>query len=182
MDLFLSPHNDDETLFGAFTILRHKPHVVVCLKSQLQESRGGPTAAVREAETNQALWHLGSPSWEQSLILDNDKAPGGKLYDAFKILDGRYQPLRVWAPAIVEGGHEDHTLVGQLAQEVFGDLVVHYHTYVRGQGRTKGTEVEFEPLWVSLKMRALSCYRSQIALLNTRFWFMDDTLREYYAP
>jgi hypothetical protein len=78
------------------------------------------------------------------------------------------------------GGHEQHNLVAEVARTIFGDRVQPYLTYVRGQMRTRGTEVPFEPQWVSRKLRALACYESQIALTgNTQPWFMDDTLREY---
>lgn len=181
MDLFLSPHNDDETLFGAFTILRHRPHVVVCLKSQVQEDRYGITAATREAETTLALEILQAPSWEQLKTKDSGSF-AGDLLDDFRMLESRYAPRRVFAPAYEEGGHEQHNGVARLSYSVFGSRVCPYFTYVRGLGRRGNTtraEVSFEPEWLALKLRAMACYESQCALDNTRFWFMDDTLREF---
>lgn len=180
-DLWLAPHNDDETLFGSFTIIRHKPHVVICFKSQVQEDRGGPTARVREMETEGALWWLGGPSWRQLQIRDTDPRGHDKLLDEFEQLDYVHAPERVWAPAWEEGGHEQHNSVSSAAYSIFGDRVIPYLTYKRGSMRTRGTEVPFEPSWVVKKMRALCCYASQIELENTRAWFMDDTLREYLA-
>lgn len=178
-DLWLAPHNDDETLFGAFTILKHRPHVVICFKSQVQENRGGPTAAMREIETAQALWWLGQPDWTQLATLDSDPAPSGRLLDDFVMLNVLHRPERVWAPCFEEDGHEQHNLVAFAAIAAWGSKVEPYLTYRRGSMRTRGTEVAFEPSWVAKKMRALCCYRSQIELENTRAWFMDDTLREY---
>lgn len=181
-DLWLSPHNDDETLFGAFTILRHRPHVVICFKSQVQEDRYGITAATREDETERALWNLGINNWLQSPILDSNsdwEAMVGKMIALFAELDVVHKPERVWAPYVEDGGHDQHNLVGSVAIGTFGVRYRPYLTYVRGRMRTVGVEVPFEPSWVARKMRALSCYESQIELDNTRPWFTDDTLREY---
>lgn len=176
-DLFLSPHNDDETLFGAFTILRYKPHVIVCLKSRLQEVRGtGITAVQRETETARALWWLGDPTWEQWQFLDDD--PDWSVI-ASRILDLSKAYDRVFAPAIEFDGHEQHTLVGSLASEHFGERCIPYLTYRRGHGRSTGTEVEYEPSWPAKKLRAMSCYDTQIAEPSTAYWFMDSGLREY---
>lgn len=179
MDLFLSPHNDDETLFGSFTILRHKPMVVICLRSQVQEDRGGPSAETREKETQSALWWLGQPTWKQLTTPDTDPNAADKLHDDFETLDYVHAPERVWAPAYEADGHDQHNLVTFVAHAVFGMKVQPYLTYKRGSMRTRGHEVSYEPSWVHQKMRALCCYRSQIELDATRPWFMDDTLREY---
>ena len=179
-DLWLAPHNDDETLFGSFTILRERPMVIICLKSQVQEDRGGPTADTREKETQSALWWLGQPTWKQLTTLDTDYAVmADRLLDDFETLDYVHAPERIWAPAFEAGGHDQHNLVAFAAAAVWGMKVQPYLTYVRGSMRTRGTQVPFEPSWVYSKMRALCCYRSQIELDATRPWFMDDTLREY---
>jgi LmbE family N-acetylglucosaminyl deacetylase len=178
-DLWLSPHNDDETLFGAFTIIREKPMVIVCLKSQVQEDRYGIKANVREMETTGALWWLGNPSWQQLLTLDTDPQAPAKLLDDFASLDLIHAPERVWAPAYEENGHEQHNVVSYAANGVFGDRVQPYLTYKRGSMRSRGTEVPFEPKWAWQKLRALACYQSQVELENTMPWFIDDTFREY---
>lgn len=178
MDLFLAPHHDDETLFGAFTILRYQPHVIICTRSDLQESRGtGITNATRERETQEALRWLGDPTYEfwGHSDIDPDRGELERRLRAYEI-DGR-----VFAPAIEEDGHEHHSMIGQIALDVFGDRVQPYLTYRRGHGRSVGTEVPFEPGWPARKMRALACYESQIALPSTEYWFLDSTLREYWA-
>lgn len=153
--------------------------VVICLKSQVQEDRGGPTAALREKETQSALWWLGQPSWRQGQILDTDPRGPDRLADELEHLNFVHAPDRVWAPAWEVQGHEQHNVVAEAASSIFGDMVQPYLTYQRGSMRTRGTEVPFEPSWVWSKMRALCCYRSQIELDATRAWFVDDTLREY---
>lgn len=179
MDLLLSSHNDDETLFASFTIQAHKPHVVICLKSQVQEDRYGILAETRERETGRALWWLGCPSWQQLLIRDDDPRAWERLQEDLEALDRRHAPERVWAPAIEEGGHDQHNLVGEVSLAVFEDRVSPYLTYVRGSLSSRGREVEFKPAWLATKLRAMSCYDSQIELENTRPWFLDNTLREY---
>jgi LmbE family N-acetylglucosaminyl deacetylase len=181
VDLFLSPHHDDETLFGSYTLIAHRPYVFFCTAPFKQESLG-VTFAQRVEEAGCALKELGIHSWSQSLGRDVDSYELllGILDDDFKNLDTVLRPERVWAPDVEQGGHEQHNLVGSVALDVFGDRVHSYLTYVRGQMRTRGTEVPFEPQWVSRKLRALAYYESQIALVgNTQPWFMDDTLREY---
>lgn len=180
MNLFLAPHNDDETLFGSFTILREKPTVITCLKSQVQQDRYGISAETREKETQEALRWLGEPDWKQLTTLDSDRLRmEGKLLDDLAILDMVHEPECVWAPAYEENGHEQHNLVSRAADSIFGFRVQPYLTYQRGSMRSRGREVSFEPEWVWWKLLALACYRSQILLDNTRAWFMDDTLREY---
>jgi LmbE family N-acetylglucosaminyl deacetylase len=179
MNLFLSPHNDDETLFGSFTILRHAPHVVVCLRSDVQEKRGGPPASRRESETDRALFWLRAPSWEQLLTLDTDPDYGPKLVDDFERLDKTHRPEKVWTPAIENEGHEQHNGVTLAAMIVFGERLQPYMTYQRGNLGSRGVEVPFESSWIESKLRAMSCYGSQHEIENTRPWFLDATLREY---
>jgi LmbE family N-acetylglucosaminyl deacetylase len=168
-------------LFGAFTLLRYRPYVFFCTAPFKQESLG-VTFEQRVDEAGCALKELGIHSWSQSLIADtaDDSVFAEGLADDIKHLDQVLKPECVWAPAYEEGGHEQHNLVAFAAEWAFKDRVHPYLTYVRGSMRTRGTEVPFEPEWVSKKLRALACYESQIALVgNTQPWFMDSTLREY---
>ena len=192
-DLFLSPHNlgDDECLFGAYTILRQRPFVAICFRSAKQAGLG-ITYQKREAETANALAELGEPDWAQNDLLDTtpDEAAAEILWEFFADLDaleGEWD--HVYAPAVEDGGHEQHNLVGVEALERYGNAVRPYLTYRRGWTRsrnghdvplrTPGREVVPEPGYVAAKMRALACYESQIDLAATRPWFMDNTLREY---
>jgi len=188
--LFLAPHNDDETLFGAFTLIAWKPDVIVCFRSAKQ-SRSGIEPQRREMETGLALQILeGERGFMQSAVLDTatDREALGPLTemltDAHEIFPESDRPYDlVFAPAVEEGGHEQHSFVGQLALDVFGpDRVVPYLTYRRGFGRsTSSVEVPFLPEWPARKLAAMSFYRSQIALPSTAPWFVDYGLREFYA-
>ncbi len=62
--LFLSPHDDDAVLFGAFTCMREEPTVVTVLDSYIQPNRGevGCDAITRAKETKEALKVLGCES------------------------------------------------------------------------------------------------------------------------
>lgn len=182
IDLFLAPHNDDETLFGAFTLLRRRPHVIVCLRSRVQE-RYGITATQRERETDAAMQLLGC-NWEQWNIRDIN-ADAQDLIQHLRRFDpgAVHRDVHVFAPAIEEGGHHDHNLVGEVARYVFGpERVTHYLTYTRHGGKSEiGAEVYYEPAWVTLKLRALACYRSQIetAAAGCTPHFIRDQ-REWY--
>jgi LmbE family N-acetylglucosaminyl deacetylase len=172
--LFLSPHNDDETLFGAYTLLRERPTVVVCLWGTSQSTVSG---AARVLETERALEVLGVDDFRQWSMSDTNVDAG--------VLELRMRDLGdfdlVFAPMVEDGGHEQHNLVGELARKVFPN-VQGYATYRRGSGRTQTpVAVPFSPGWPALKLRAMACYESQIEIENTRPWFFDDdAYREWY--
>lgn len=175
--LFLSPHHDDESLFGAFSLLQYKPLVIVCLRS-VKQAAYGVSAQRREAETRAAMQVLGC-EWQQWSEPDVSPDPDA-LAAMMREADETHRPEIVFAPAVEEGGHEQHSLIGTLAAEVFNSRTQPYLTYRHYNMRTRSeNEVPYAPEWVSLKLRALACYRSQIELESTRPWFMDDTLREY---
>lgn len=176
--LFLSPHNDDETLFGAFTLLRERPRVVTVLRSFVQEERGtGVTYQEREAENAAALEVLGIGEWEQWPYPDSDP-PWDEVRERFASL----QPDRIYAPAVERGGHLHHNAIGELAKAVWPGKVTPYTTYTAWGRTRRGTEVPWKHEWVLLKLRALSCYRSQILVPGTRttHHFLGPQA-EYYA-
>lgn len=176
--------DDDESLFASFLCLRYQPHVVVCLRSHRMGERSYPhrqfrmTFQEREAETAAAMEILGC-SWEQWTIPDNLPEPEGYLRPALARLEEREWD-QVFAPAVEEEGQFQHNLIGELAAGTFGaDKLVSYYTYTK-QGRTRdGYEVPYEPSWLALKLRALSCYTTQAAHPSTRPWFLQPDLREW---
>jgi len=180
--LLLEPHHDDAVLFASWTVLRHRPHIVTCFASYVQEARGGPHDATRDRETEAALRHLNAPSWQKLPVRDDH--PDSEMLEALlREIDADQEWTVVFAPAVELGGHDHHNLVGHLAEEVFGrERLQPYLTYVRGQGRSRSAnEVPFEPHWPALKFRAMSAYSSQINLPDCRPWFAaDDMLREWY--
>lgn len=182
MKVFLSPHSDDAVLFGAFLILRYEPIVVTALRSKKQEMFGIKHAQ-REKEDVAAMCELGvsvfqqwaepdvDPDWEavRSMVAELD-------YSSSEYVD------QVFAPAIEEGGHDQHNMIGQLAQDIFGNRVTSYLTYTRHRGRsTDGNEVTPEPWMIACKLRALSCYGTQMhPETGCQTWFLDG-IREYVA-
>jgi LmbE family N-acetylglucosaminyl deacetylase len=175
VDLFLEPHPDDGALFGAYTLLRHKPLVITCLRADVQEHRGHQiTASTREEETKRAMQILGC-EWRQLPV--SESAPSIDDLEAwFSRLREEHQPERVWAPAVEHNGHDHHNMVGQSAWNIFGVAVRPYMMYQRGSGRSRGkTAVIPTPGERSLKRQALQCYESQIKLANTAFWFGDES-------
>lgn len=163
--VLLSPHNDDEALFAAFTILRHRPRVVVCYPSE----RDYGDAATREAESREAVELLGGSGFEQW--------KGGDLVAAMRDLDARMHPARVWAPD-EQASHPQHVAVSRAAREVFGDRVIPFHTYDQtGKVRT-GKLVPYEPAWVHHKLRALCRYTTQATHPRSGVFFTWD-LSEY---
>src|SRR5687768_8666367 len=124
--LLLAPHQDDETLWAAFTCIREQPHVIVVLRSELQEQRGEEiTDGQRRSETDGALRVLGcsraefwpfsdaQPDWRAIERALRDVAslrwPAGDLGEGVASFD------RVYAPAVEDGGHPHHNRVGELA-------------------------------------------------------------------
>lgn len=167
MKLFISPHNDDESLFGAFTIIREKPLVVIVTDSFIQPLRGdvGCSADERWAETKKATDIFNVAAFRGGLP-DNELTEEGvrRLLQKFQGLEG------VYAPAI-QGGNWQHDLISKVASEVFvGTCPIRYYTtYTKTELWTKGTEeIIPTPEEKELKEKALWCYQSQINLRSTR--------------
>jgi LmbE family N-acetylglucosaminyl deacetylase len=190
--LFLSPHADDSTLFGAYTLLRHKPTLVICLYSKIQGLRGGPMHGTRAAEEEEASKVLGVEDLRMLSVPDGlefvpyESGARGEMLEhlrfEFRHLDEDVCPDRVFAPVVYDTlGHFDHDMIGTLARDIFGDRVTYYHTYRRGSARERSeTQVSQEPHWPAIKFQAMACYASQINLDNTRPWFSDWD-KEWYA-
>lgn len=164
--VLFSPHNDDETLFACFTLLRYRPRVVVCFPS----SGDYGASDVREGESREVVDLLGAGPLEQW--------DGGNLIDRMRALDAAMAPERVWAPS-ERTSHADHKAVALAALKVFGDRVTRYHTYGADGKIREGTPVPFEFGWTAHKLRALSRYRTQIEHPRANKFFMDD-LAEFY--
>lgn len=185
MKLFLSPHNDDETLFGAFTIQREKPLVVVVFDSYVQAIRGNDvTWGQRRLETERALETLvpDSADWRFLGLRDDVNQPSITAIAHLVEQLGDFE--HVYAPAIELNGHAHHDIVGRVADWIWSPgRVTHYLTYTRDKG--KSTSAHRVPVesgeWTRRKLRALACYESQIDIerLGCRPHFMND-LWEYY--
>lgn len=186
VDVLLAPHNDDEALFCAFTCLRYRPRVIVCLRSFKQ----GANWARRELETSAAMHVLGC-AWQQWDVPDA-RPDWPAVRKAVRALaddpevDRCFAPWPRWAqnghtPTDhgIDGVHQ-HDVIGAIAQDVFRDRYVGYLTYTRAGKDEFGDRVPFEPEWPALKLEALLCYRSQIVRPEIVPHFLGS-LTEYYA-
>lgn len=198
MKLLLSPHNDDESLWCAFSIMREKPLVCVVFDSYVQVERGnlGATAERRRRETLNALRELGmSTSYTNPLFPGiPDDAPDYEYLRAW--LKQRRDDARfdgIICPAWEENGHEQHNEVARICRDLWpAEQRTEYLTYTRTHGRSRvhccsdgsvmpAVEVIPTPDMIARKHRALACYTSQIEVENCREWFMGD-IREYVLP
>lgn len=169
--LFLSPHCDDEALFGSFTILKHQPHVLVCFPST---GDYGATEQ-RMEETHKACDWLGTTASLLNLQIGLD--------DALTMADNIRCPDIVWAPN-VGASHPDHRELAFAAHRVFKGRVLHYDTYVlEADGTPRKVRVlppapiDY-PQWTINKLFALGCHWSQLRHPRAYQFFLDD-MREY---
>lgn len=178
MDLLFSPHSDDEVLWTAYTIQQHHPLVVIVFDGVVQGQRGEPvTAMERRNESIAALAELLSTPPLFLGYSDADK-DWPSMEANFRNLIERHKPKNVWAPAVEDGGHAQHNHVGRLVRQLF-PTAHRYLTYTKA-GKSEGRPVKPEPHMIQRKLRALSCYESQIGVANCREHFLRD-LKEYMA-
>jgi LmbE family N-acetylglucosaminyl deacetylase len=164
MNIAVIPHNDDESLFLAYTLIREKPLVLLVTDSFIQPNRGdvGCTAEIRRNETIRAMEILKCPvvflGIKDTELTEENFRQRIQFFTGFE---------KVYIPA-VQGGNPQHDLIGKVGREVFSNAVS-YTTYTRTELYTRGTiEVIPTPEEVELKERALWCYQSQINLPSTR--------------
>lgn len=181
--LLLAPHGDDETLFAAYTCMRYgkRMHVIVCTQDADPAIR-----SIRSQETARAIAHFGCSHHEWPMPADQVNWDIAKEWLSGWASTNLF-PTKieiVFAPAIEPEGHEHHNAVGLLAQDVFGDIVQKYLTYApRGQRSDYGIEVLPPTAYeIARKLRAMSCYESQIMNSMSRPWFFDLLdMREWLA-
>lgn len=168
MILFLAPHGDDETLYGAFTIIRERPVVAIVTDGVRHEKRHSITVGTRRMESVRALDVLGSRPFflgipDDALTIDRAIEEIG---DAFP----PEQVEKCYAPAVYEEGNDEHNTVGEAAFRLYGERVRFYSTYTRRNPKEKGG-VEIIPTEheLFLKRKALAEYESQIRLNGIYF-------------
>lgn len=167
MKLFISPHPDDETLFGAYTIMREKPLVVIVTNPTLQGNNGHQ----RLMESYEAMRILDVPICflginENGLSID-------KLVE-------RLTPFKdvelAYIPEYEEGGNQQHNIVSLICKRLFTNTKT-YKTYTGLEDRTIGKEIIPTEEELELKKKAMSCYQTQIENPNTAHYF--ETYAEY---
>lgn len=163
--ILLSPHQDDESLFAAFTIMRVKPLVIVCTSSYLQPNRGdiGCSNEIRQKETINAMNLVGCPV--VFLGIPDTELTEETLRERLQ----HFNPETIYIPAL-QGGNPQHDLVHKVAMELFGRKnIEQYSTYAKGTWFTKGNwEIKPTHQEMELKNKMLDCYKSQILLPSTR--------------
>lgn len=168
MILFLSPHGDDETLYGAFTIIRERPVVAIVTDGSRHEKRHGITIGTRRMESVRALDVLGSRPFflgipDDALTIDRAIEEIG---DAFP----QDQVEKCYAPAAYPDGNDEHNTVAEAAFRLYGERVRFYSTYTKGNPKqTGGVEIIPTEHELFLKRKALSEYESQIRLNGVYF-------------
>lgn len=170
MKLALCPHNDDEALFLAYTLIREKPLVVIITDSYIQPNRGevGCSAEERRVETIRAMDVLKCPV--VFLGIKDTELNEEELIRRLRPFVGDWE--EVYAPAI-QGGNPQHDLIGAVARRVFPSIT-RYTTYTKTELWTKGDkEVIPTEEEKALKIKALNCYTSQLLLPSTRPHFLS---------
>jgi LmbE family N-acetylglucosaminyl deacetylase len=169
--LFVSPHNDDAPLWGSFTLQRETPLVLTVFDSHLQPARGYPKCdvATRRKEDVDAMTLLGCKI-EFSGVSDNEPQASIRecVYAALRL----WTPTEVWLPAIEDGGHDQHNLVGEIGLDVFKGAKIHrYLSYTRTRGKsTNGRPVTPTGVMVLKKLQAMACYRTQLEIDALGCW------------
>jgi LmbE family N-acetylglucosaminyl deacetylase len=184
MKLFVSPHNDDAALFGAFTLQREIPRVLTVFDSYVQVSRGHArcTKEARQREDWLAATTLGCRI-DFAGVPDNLSL--GVLTRTAEALWPWKLATEVWLPAVEPDGHDQHNLVGEIGLDVFSKAKIHrYLTYTRANGKsTNGVPVPCTGAMVLKKLQALACYKTQIEIDELGCWphFLRDQT-EYLLP
>lgn len=154
--IFFSPHADDECLFGAFTLLKYQPTVVICFPSSGDYGSTGE----RFRESQSACFVLG--------VSDVRQWPGDALQGRMLEIDEELQPEIVWAPTAY-ASHPDHRAVSKAADIVFGSRLRRYDTYaVSSDGQSIYKDMRLPAVliensrWIADKHFALTRYQTQI--------------------
>jgi len=187
--VLIAPHNDDETLFAAYTLMRECPQVVVALRDVDNYSRR------RESETFEAVYQLTGQEGYEQWTFDASNPDWRSMSAAIEALGDEYDV--VYAPAVLgeQNGYPDparpprtgwgvlqHDHIGHLASAALGDKVRPYCLYTRWGGRHVGErEVVPTATEIARKLSAMSVYLSAIEVAATRSWFLTPDLREWLA-
>lgn len=158
--LFIAPHPDDECLWGAYTIQRELPFVVI-----VRDLR----ALWRNEESIMALDHLGVP-YNQIRFVD-------KLCEVSLAWDAEIE--KVYAPAM-QGGHPLHDELCEQSIRRWGAKVILYSAYGKkkdeppyGRWKVESTERQRKR-----KIEALRFYESQHRVAAVHFNLKSKD--EYY--
>lgn len=162
--ILISAHNDDESLYAAYTLMRIKPLVIVCTESFIQPERGdfGCDAETRRNETIAAMKLVGCPV--VFLGIKDTELTEEILSERLKY----FNPETVYIPAL-QGGNPQHDMVNRVAMKLFGrKRCEQYCTYTPTElYTTGGWELTPSLAEIELKNKMLDCYKSQLQLPST---------------
>lgn len=159
--IFLSPHSDDESLFGSIILQRYKPVVMVVTDSHNQYYSHGITAHERREESKAACKLLGV-NVEFLGIADHRLSLYRHVMEW--VIKSLSPATVIFAPAL-QGGHRDHDTVSRIASHMSDMRVIFYATYgnlsiIEDYKTLKPTVAEY-----NLKVDALRCYPSQYNIM-----------------
>lgn len=183
-DVFISPHNDDASLFGAFSILARQNIVVIVVFDSYKQ---GIDRIDRRLEDQAAMRYLGGPPiffcGLRDDVLPAKQEIRSRVHHVLSLANVK-EIGSLFVPATYgPRGHEHHELVGSSLEDFERGTLVQYHTYTDIGKVEKGREVKPQrSAHVRMKLRALSCYVSQIDNDGLGCWqhFMRDQ-REWIA-
>lgn len=161
--VFLAPHPDDETLFGAFTLQRGQPLVVCVLDCGEHRTREfiAATSMLGCHEVDAWSFPEAAPDW-------------AAIRERIRGLHADH----IYVPAYADGGNVHHN---ELACAADGAApITHYLTYTTAGKQTSSRQVGYEREWIGFKLRALACYESQYAHPSHAPHFTRG-LDEFYA-
>lgn len=168
MRILLAPHNDDEALFASYIIMRMRPLVIVVTDGMIHQLRGIATREQCRKESIDAMAILQAPV--AFLGIDDTKLTKQILIERLRPLCDQSKECVVYAPEVIENGNEQHNIVGQVADILWGDKVVHYSTYTKDdltpRGKIAVVPSEEEAL---IKVAALRWYKSQLKCNGPHF-------------
>src|SRR5258706_6016462 len=152
-NIFLSPHSDDQVLFGAYIIQRVKPLIIVCTDGTSHQRKFGIPIGQRREESKEAAKLLGVKV--EFLGIPEEELTIERLRLTLKRIP--YLPQLVFAPAKT-GGNPHHDIVSE-----FGNLF--YSTYSKNSLVPTG-EMAIVPTVeeLSQKNQALTCFTSQVKI------------------
>lgn len=175
-NIFLSPHSDDEALFGSFILLRAKPLVVVCTDGTSHLEKFGIPLEDRRQESRNAcevlgvkVVFLGIPENELTVDRLEEELFVSELTEPFNCEsnDFLFLPTKT-------GGSPHHDIVSDMANRLAGP-VLYYSTYSRENFTPIGEMALFPtPEEKALKEKALECYVSQLRINRPHFDAVKD--------
>jgi LmbE family N-acetylglucosaminyl deacetylase len=168
-NILIAPHNDDETLFCSYIIMRYKPLVYVVYDGYQHQRKFGIPIEQRREETSEAMKILGAEV--RFFGLSDEENNDEKVRT---VLSTIYFDGSAFIPRL-QGGNPQHDIVSNVGTELWEEVCRYYSTYAKNNLKPEG-EAPITPTLreFSLKQSALKCYTSQINLNKAHFDAVAD--------